>query len=192
MPKIDTSNIEGYADMTAEEKVAALEAYEHKPVVDTSGEEKLKNALSKANSEAAEWKRKHNALLSEEEQKKLAAEEQLNTMQAELEALRHEKTLSEHKAQFLGLGYDETQAQEMAEAWQGGDVAKFSEFMKEHQETLKKQVKSDVLQDTPRPESLGVVEQGMTQEEFDTLDYTERLKVYNEQPELYKTFTGGN
>lgn len=192
MPKIDTSNIEGYADMTAEEKVAALEAYEHEPVVDTSGEERLKSALSKANSEAAEWKRKHNALLSEEEQTKIAAEEELKQMRADLETLQKEKALSEHKAQFLGLGYEEAKAQKMAEAWQDGDVAKFSEFMKEHQETLKKQVKSDVLQDTPRPESLGVVEQGMTQEEFDTLDYTERLKVYNEQPELYKTFTGGN
>lgn len=192
MPNIDTNNIEGYADMTAEEKVAALEAYEYESVVNASDEERLKTALSKANSEAAKWKRMHNNLLTEEEQKKIAAEEELSQMRTDLETLQKEKTLSEHKAQFLGLGYDEAQAKEMAEAWQGGDVAKFSTFLKEHHETLKQQVKSDVLQDTPRPETLGVVDEGMTKEKFDTLDYTERLKVYNEHPELYKTFTGGN
>ena len=64
MAKIDTSKIEGYADMTPEQKLAALEGYEYE---DNAAElEKQKNALSKANSEAAEWKHKHNALLSEE------------------------------------------------------------------------------------------------------------------------------
>ena len=68
MAKIDTSKIEGYANMTPEQKLAALEGFEYE---DNSAElEKQKNALSKANSEAAEWKRKHNALLSEEEKKK--------------------------------------------------------------------------------------------------------------------------
>ena len=68
MAKIDTSKIEGYAEMTPEQKLAALEGFEYE---DNSAElEKQKNALSKANSEAAEWKRKHNALLSEEEKKK--------------------------------------------------------------------------------------------------------------------------
>lgn len=58
MAKIDTSKIEGYANMTPEQKLAALEGFEYE---DNSAElEKQKNALSKANSEAAEWKRKHN------------------------------------------------------------------------------------------------------------------------------------
>ena len=52
MAKIDTSKIEGYADMTPEQKLAALEGYEYE---DNAAElEKQKNALSKANSEAAE------------------------------------------------------------------------------------------------------------------------------------------
>ena len=52
MAKIDTSKIEGYAEMTPEQKLAALEGFEYE---DNSAElEKQKNALSKANSEAAE------------------------------------------------------------------------------------------------------------------------------------------
>ena len=55
MAKIDTSKIEGYADMSAEDKLKALEAFEYE---DNAAElERQKNALSKANSEAAEWKR---------------------------------------------------------------------------------------------------------------------------------------
>ena len=55
MAKIDVSKIEGYAEMTPEEKVAALEAHEYD---DLSAEvEKYKNAASKANSEAADWRR---------------------------------------------------------------------------------------------------------------------------------------
>ena len=42
--KIDTGSIEGYAEMTAEQKLAALEAFEYE---DNSSElERLKNAVS--------------------------------------------------------------------------------------------------------------------------------------------------
>ena len=62
--KIDVTKIEGYSEMSAEEKLAALESYTI-PDPDYTGYVK-KDAFDKAASEAAEWKRKHNALLSEE------------------------------------------------------------------------------------------------------------------------------
>ena len=56
--KIDTTKITGYAEMSAEEKLKALEEFEIViPKPDTDEADKLKAALSKANSEAAEWKR---------------------------------------------------------------------------------------------------------------------------------------
>ena len=51
MAKIDTTKIEGYAGMTAERKLAALEAFEL-PDNNSAELERLKNAVSKANSEA--------------------------------------------------------------------------------------------------------------------------------------------
>jgi hypothetical protein len=53
--KIDTAKIENYAEMTAEEKLAALEAYEFETPAPKEPEDvtKLKAALSKANSDAA-------------------------------------------------------------------------------------------------------------------------------------------
>ncbi len=56
MAKIDTTKIEGYAGMTAEQKLAALEAFEL-PDNNSAELERLKNAVSKANSEAAEYKK---------------------------------------------------------------------------------------------------------------------------------------
>jgi hypothetical protein len=58
--KIDTSKINGYAEMTAEDKLKALEEYEFEtPAPKDESEEvkKLKTALSNANSQAADWKR---------------------------------------------------------------------------------------------------------------------------------------
>lgn len=74
MARIDTSTISGYENMTAEEKLLALESFEF----EDKGEEnqKLRNSLSKANKEAADWKKKHDALLSDDEQQKQAREEE--------------------------------------------------------------------------------------------------------------------
>lgn len=53
--KIDTSRIEGYADMSTEDKLKALECFEYE---DNAAElSRQKNAISKANSDAAQWKR---------------------------------------------------------------------------------------------------------------------------------------
>ena len=68
MAKIDVTKIEGYENMTAEEKLAVLEGFEYDD--NTSELERYKNAVSKANSEAAELKRKYNERLSAEEKEK--------------------------------------------------------------------------------------------------------------------------
>ena len=68
MAKIDTKLITGYEQMTPEQKVAALEAYNH-PDPDYSGYVK-KDLYDKAASDAASWKKKHNELLTEDERKK--------------------------------------------------------------------------------------------------------------------------
>lgn len=99
MAKIDTSKITGYAEMSAEDKLKALEAFEYE---DNAAElEKQKAAVSKANSEAAEWKRKHNALLGEDEKKKQEQEEKFANMEKELSELREAKRVSEFKAKFI-------------------------------------------------------------------------------------------
>lgn len=149
MAKIDTSKIEGYADMSAEDKLKALEAFEYE---DNAAElERQKNALSKANSEAAEWKRKHNALLSEEEKKKQEDADKLTQMEQELAELRKGKTISEYKAKFVAQGYDEALAEETAKALADGDSAKVFANQSKFLEEYAKKVKSDAIKKTPKP-----------------------------------------
>ena len=149
MAKIDTSKIEGYAEMTPEQKLAALEGFEYE---DNAAElEKQKNALSKANSEAAEWKRKHNALLSTEEKKKQEDAEKLAQMEQELADLRKGKTVSEYKAKFVAQGYDEALAEETAKALADGDSAKVFANQSKFLEEYAKKVKADAIKKTPKP-----------------------------------------
>lgn len=135
--------------MTPEQKLAALEGYEYE---DNAAElEKQKNALSKANSEAAEWKRKHNALLSEEEKKKQEDADKLAQMEQELADLRKGKTISEYKAKFVAQGYDEALAEETAQALADGDSAKVFANQSKFLEEYAKKVKADALKKTPKP-----------------------------------------
>lgn len=163
MAKIDTTKIEGYEQMTPEQKLSALEGFEYE---DNAAEvERLKNANSKANSEAAEWKRKHNALISEEEKKKQEDADAFAKMQQELEALRNDKTVSEYKAKFIAQGYAEALAEDTAKALAAGDTAKVFANQQKFLEEYAKSVKADALKKTPKP----AAGSGSTEIDYDKL-----------------------
>lgn len=187
MPKIDTTKIENYANMTAEEKVKAFEAYEFE--VDNSDVERLKTAVSKANSEAAEWKKKHNALLSEEERKEAERLEAQQAIEKEIAELRKEKTVTENKAQFISLGYDEKLAGETANALADGNLSKVFENQKIFLEQIKKVQRAEALAGASEPPAGTGKTAAMTKEQFNALEYHERLKLFQEKPELYKQLT---
>lgn len=153
MAKIDTSKIEGYAGMTAEQKLAALEAYDH-PDPDYTGYVK-KEALDRATSEAAEWKRKHNALLTEDEKKKQEDADALAAITKERDELKKEKTVSDYKAQYLAQGYPDKLASETAQALADGDTAKVFANQQKFLEEYAKTVRADTLKKMPKPGSGG-------------------------------------
>ena len=149
MAKIDTTQIEGYENMTAEQKVATLENIEF---ADNAEElERYKKAVSKANSEAADWKKKHNALLSDEERNKQQNTEEINTLRDRVAELEKEKLISVHKSRFLALGYDEQLAAETADAMANGDTDKVFEAQKKFLEHHDKSYKATLLGQTPTP-----------------------------------------
>ena len=148
MAKIDTNLIEGYADMTPEQKLAALEGFEYE---DNAVElERQKNALSKANSEAAEWKRKHNALLTDEQRKQQEQAEKWENMEKELAGLRKEKTVAGYKAKLVAQGYDETLADATAAAMESGDMATVFANNQKFLEGYAKKIIAEKLKGTPR------------------------------------------
>lgn len=188
MAKIDTSKIAGYAEMTPEQKLAALEGYEYE---DNLAElEKQKNAVSKANSEAAEWKRKHNALLSEDEKKKQEDAEKLTQMEQELTELREAKRVSEFKAKFIAQGYEEALAEDTAKAMAKGDSAKVFANQSKFLEDYAKRVKADALKKTPKPtpgaggsgevDYQKKIEEARQSGDFSAVAYYTRLKAEEE------------
>jgi hypothetical protein len=189
MAKIDTSKIENYANMSAEEKLAALEAFEYE--ADNTDAERLKAAVSKANSEAAELKRQLKARMTEDEQKEAERAAKEAEKDALLESLKKDKAVSESKARFLGLGYDEKLATETAKALADGDMDKVFANQQIHIENVKKAERASALAGDPKPPAGGGGGAKITKEQFDAMGYSERLKLHNEQPELYKQFTGG-
>lgn len=140
--------------MTAEEIVAALDK-----VADPTAEvEKLRNAVTKANSEAAGYKKQLAAKRTDEEN---AAQEQADKF-AELQkqneeyaktvaALTKEKTIATYKAEFVKQGYEAGLADKAANALADNDTVKLfkcqSEFMSAHDTAYK----ASLLKDMPTP-----------------------------------------
>lgn len=149
MPKIDVSLIEGYDTMTPEQKLAALEAYEYEDHADEL--ERTKNALSKANSEAAESKRKLREKLTVDEQAAQQEAEEKEKLKKDNAALMEELSVTKNTAQLVALGYEAKLAAETAKAMFDGDTAKVFANQKKHQEAMAHQIEADLLKKTPKP-----------------------------------------
>lgn len=195
MPKIDITQIEGYEQMTADEKVLALEAFEYADKQTEVAQletdvERLKSSLSKANSEAADWRRKHNALLTEDERREQEESERVAELEAELAEIKAAQVLANHKSKFLTLGYDEQLAEATAQALIDGDTDTVFENQKLFLSTHRSQIESEILNETPLPNG-GKSTTGMTLEQLRALGQQERLEWANQNPEQYRQLYGG-
>lgn len=185
MAKINTSAIEGYENMTAEEKLAALEA------MDIPDVDKIKSALDKATSEAAGYKKQLRERMTEEEARAAKEAEDRAAIQKELEQLRAEKLVDQHTTKFLGLGYDEKLARETATALAAGDT---EVVFKNHAKFIadrEKALKAEILKSTPTPPA-GDGAEKKTRDDFKKMTLAEKQKFALENPEQFNEFIGGN
>ena len=159
---------------------------------DNSAEiDRLKTALSKSNSEAADYKKQLREKMTAEEAKAKEDAEKYEEIVKERDALLREKTIATHKAQYLALGYDEKLANDTAEAMVNGETDKVFANQKKHLEAVEKKIRADVLKDTPKPEG-GNGSDTMTKEKFSKMPIAEQHKYSVEHPEEYKKLYGGN
>lgn len=176
--------------MTIEEINAALASVEI-PADQSAEIERLKAALSKSNSENAEWKKKHREALSEEERKAQEMADRMKQLEEQNAALLRESSVSKHKARFLGMGYEEALANEAAVAMADGDMEKLFTCQQRHQEALEKKIRAEALKSTPKP--VPNADPGpITREQIAKMSISDRLKFYNENPDQYKEIYGGN
>lgn len=149
--KIDTTKIDGYDSMSAEQKLAALEQYEIEPVVQTDSSEvtKLKTMLSKANSEAADWKRQLREKQTETEREAAERAEQEKSIREELDALKRDKAISGYVAQYLSVGYDAESASRAAKAMVENDYATIFAELKTFVDNKTKDIEAKALNKQP-------------------------------------------
>ena len=185
MAKINTGAIEGYESMSAEEKLAALEA------LDIPDVDKIKSALDKATSEAAGYKKQLRERMTEEEARAAKDAEDRAAIQKELEQLRAEKVIDQNTAKFLGLGYDEKLARETATALANGDT---EVVFKNHAKFIadrEKALKAEILKSTPTPPA-GDGAEKKTRDDFKKMTLAEKQQFARENPEMFNEFIGGN
>lgn len=189
MAKIDVTKIEGYSDMTPEQKLAALEGYDV-PDLDYTGYVK-KDVFDKTASELAAKKKELTEKMTEDEQKKLKEQEERDELQSKYEKLLHESEVSKFKAKLLGMGYEEKLADDTAEAMASGDSEKVFANQKKHLEAVEKKVRAEALKDTPKPTGDGE-SKSMTLDKLRKMSPQERYDYSVKNPEEYKTLYTNN
>lgn len=188
--KIDVTKIDGYAEMSAEEKVALLEGYEiEEKEPDFSGYVK-KEVFDKTASELAQAKKESRQRLSEDEAKRIEQDEAMADLQAKYDKLLHNSMVAETKAKLLGLKYDEKLAEQTAEAMVSGDLDAVLKAHAKHLESFEKSLKAELLKSTPKPVGDGE-SNTMTLDNFRKLSAEDRLRYSQEHPEEYREMYKG-
>lgn len=149
--KFDSALIPGFGEMTADEKVEALLNFEiETPKVDNSEEiNKLKASLSKANSDAAEWKRQFREKQTEAERAEAERKEREQAVEEELRMLRRDKTIAGYVNSCLALGYDKELAQRAATAMADNDAAEIMACQQEFLAVKQKELEMAALNKQP-------------------------------------------
>ena len=181
------------------EKTANVENEEETVTADTSELEKrikaletenakLKNSVTNASADASKWKKQLQEKMTAEEKAKADQEAANAAMQQELELLRNERNVAKHKAELTDIGFDGDLAQETAEAINAGDTAKLFAGIRKFIESHDKSIRSQNLMSNPVL-SGGEAKRKISREEFDKMGYTDRVKLFNEDTDLYKEMT---
>ena len=151
MPKIDLSQFENYATLSAEEKVALFENYEVPEQTAPSADEisRLKNAISKANAESAEYKRQLREKQTEQERLDAERAEREQAREARLAELERANALGEVKAMALALGYTPELADAYAKAEVDNDRQQKFAIQAQFLENKSKQLQAEALNNQP-------------------------------------------
>ena len=150
--KVDVSKIEGYETMSAEDKIKALEAFEFEAPKQTDDGEvrKLKEALSKTNSEAANLKRQLHEKMSEAEKAEADRKEREQQIEEELKTLRKDKTIATLEKAYLAAGYPAELAAASAVAQAEGDTETVLRNQMTYLAETKKSLESAALNKQPQ------------------------------------------
>lgn len=166
--------------MTEEEISAALETIQNKSL------DHLKAQLSKANSEAADWKRQLREKQSEEERKAAEAQEQQERLLAENEELKRNAKISNLKASFSAIGASEEMTNKFVSELIDGETSNIASLVGSFLSEKKSEWEADAIRQTGRPSGGGagtvgvdydrLINQAQADGDIATVAYYTRLK----------------
>ena len=145
---------------------------------------KLKRAMDKASSEAADYKKRYNATLSEKEQADMAKAEEQARRDERLAELERENSIHKFTEQDLDLGYDKESATAAATAQVDNDVDTLFKLQKKiiDEKVLAKE--QELIKDIPRAKT-GVYSSMTAEQILSIPDREERHKAMAENIELF-------
>lgn len=177
--KLDVSAIEGYANLSPEEKVKALEG------LDLGSMYVSKATFDKTASELSNAKKELASKMSAEEAKALEAAEEVKKIQDENLELKRKLSITENTAKLLSIGYDTKLAQDTAVAMADGLTDVVLANQEKFREAIIAQTKAELLKSSPTPSGGGGTST-MTKEKLSKMSLEERSRFALEQPEAYK------
>lgn len=116
---------------------------------DNAEVEKLKTLLSKANGEAAEYKRQLRLKQTEQERAEAERAEQEQAMRDELATLRKEKAVSDYTAKCVSLKMDADLAAQTANALADGNIDAVFDCLKSFVEATETRLNNEMLNRQP-------------------------------------------
>lgn len=147
---------------------------------------KLKNAQSNASADASKYKKQLQERMTEQERAANETKELIERLKQENAQMKRNQTLAEQTSGFMGVGFDSDLAKKAAEAHVDGDFSSMLNALRDFITQHDKNIRADELRNTPRPGVGGATAPTVTKEQFATMNYSERLKIHDEYPDLYK------
>lgn len=142
-----TAEVSTEAKTTDEQPTASVEEQLQKLMVENA---KMKRAMDKAASEAADYKKKYNATLSEKEQADMAKAEEQARRDERLAELERVNSIHEFTENFLDLGYDKETATKAATAQVDGDIETLFKLQKKVMDERVLAKEQELMRDIPR------------------------------------------
>lgn len=185
---------ESNESVQSETKVTATPKTEEKPTTLSQEDQiqqllienaKLKRASERANSEAADYKKKYNATLSEQERASQEKAEEEARRDERLAELERENSIHRYTESYLDLGYDKKSAIAAATAQVDGDVDTLFKLQKKIIDEKVMAKEQELIKDIPRAKTGTYA--SMTKDQIMAIaDRDERHRAMAENLELFR------
>lgn len=154
-----------------------------KRLTELTGENsKYKSAISKVNSENAEYKRKEQERLTDDE-KKAQHQKELEDRVAEYEK---RFARSNKVNDYIGIGYDKALAEEIADAELEGKPT--AELHQKHLKAREEAIKKELMKENPSIKQGEPKPKVVTKEEYEKMSYSQKMELKEKNPDLFEKF----